>query len=203
MCIPPWVAPGGSSCSRAARQPREDTYIPPHPRPLLRRPVWASLDGLWDHVVLPVNASSVAGAQVVLTSDGAPIRVPFPIESNLSQVRRSLGSDERLWYRRKFHFADGCGAADSKIIRFGAVDWEAHVWFNGQPAGTHRGGYEPFELDVGPLVYGTAWGDGWRGPHELLVAVLDPSSDGSQPLGKQSLDPSGIWYTAGSTPSAG
>ena len=147
---------------------------------------------------MPANASSVAGAQVVLTSDGAPIRVPFPIESNLSQVRRSLGSDERLWYRRKFHFADGCGAADSKIIRFVAVDWEAHVWFNGQPAGTHRGGYEPFELDVGPLVYGTAWGDGWRGPHELLVAVLDPSSDGSQPLGKQSLDPSGIWYTASS-----
>ena len=196
--VPAVGSRASSSSSSAALEPPEDTYIPPHPRPLLRRPVWASLDGLWDHVVLPANASSVAGAQVVLTSDGAPIRVPFPIESNLSQVRRSLGSDERLWYRRKFHFADGCGAADSKIIRFGAVDWEAHVWFNGQPAGTHRGGYEPFELDVGPLVYGTAWGDGWRGPHELLVAVLDPSSDGSQPLGKQSLDPSGIWYTASS-----
>ena len=198
LAVPVVGSRASSSSSSAALEPPEDTYIPPHPRPLLRRPVWASLDGLWDHVVLPANASSVAGAQVVLTSDGAPIRVPFPIESNLSQVRRSLGSDERLWYRRKFHFADGCGAADSKIIRFGAVDWEAHVWFNGQPAGTHRGGYEPFELDVGPLVYGTAWGDGWRGPHELLVAVLDPSSDGSQPLGKQSLDPSGIWYTASS-----
>ena len=170
LAVPAVGSRASSSSSTTPLEPPEDTYIPPHPRPLLRRPVWASLDGLWDHVVLPANASSVAGAQVVLTSDGAPIRVPFPIESNLSQVRRSLGSDERLWYRRKFHFADGCGAADSKIIRFGAVDWEAHVWFNGQPAGTHRGGYEPFELDVGPLVYGTAWGDGWRGPHELLVA---------------------------------
>ena len=103
LAVPAVGSRASSSSSSAALEPPEDTYIPPHPRPLLRRPVWASLDGLWDHVVLPANASSVAGAQVVLTSDGAPIRVPAvggghadasitaAVDGHVSSAGRALG----------------------------------------------------------------------------------------------------------------
>ena len=34
------------------------------------------------------------------------------------------------------------------VLNFGAVDWETRVWVNGQPVGTHRGGYDAFAFDI-------------------------------------------------------
>lgn len=38
------------------------------------------------------------------------------------------------------------------LLNFGAVDYEATVFINGQKAGFHRGGYFSFTLDVTRLV---------------------------------------------------
>jgi hypothetical protein len=102
----------------------------------------------------------------------------------------------RLWwgtcfYRRDF---DVPGEWNGRRIRlcFGAVDYFCSVWINGEPAGSHEGGYLPFDLDVtGTVVCGAV--------NEITVEVRDPgpgTSTGSAapfdfaeiPHGKQS------WY---------
>ena len=75
------------------------------------------------------------------------------------------------------------------ILHFGAVDYHATVWLNGQLVGEHEGGYLPFEFDVAPLLQ--------AGENLLVVRVVDASDDRSRypeypftevPHGKQS------WY---------
>jgi beta-galactosidase/beta-glucuronidase len=59
---------------------------------------------------------------------------------------------------------------------------------NGQKAGTHQGGYDPFSMDItNLLVKGNK--------QQVSVRVWDPSNDGPQPRGKQVKNPRGIWYT--------
>lgn len=52
-----------------------------------------------------------------------------------------------IWYRRKFDCA-GAKGADRFFIRFGAVNYRADVYLNGQRLGTHWGGFTPFEFEV-------------------------------------------------------
>jgi beta-galactosidase/beta-glucuronidase len=75
------------------------------------------------------------------------------------------------------------------MLHFGAVDWEAEVWLNGEPLGVHQGGFDPFSFDVTQAL--TAGGE-----QELLVAVWDPTNTGASAVGKQHLVPHGIRYTA-------
>ncbi len=60
------------------------------------------------------------------------------------------------------------------ILHFGAVDYHATVWLNGQEVGEHEGGYLPFELDVSEALRP---GDS----NELVVRVLDPGNDADLP----------------------
>ena len=72
------------------------------------------------------------------------ILVPFPVESALSGVMRPVGAESRLWYRRTF--ARPNVAVGRTLLHFGAVDWHAVVWVNGQRLGEHKGGYDPFTV---------------------------------------------------------
>ena len=155
--------------------------LPEYPRPQLARPSWMNLNGLWDFDVLPRGAGSPEGyAEQIL--------VPFPVESSLSGVARTVGPEDRIWYRRTFSLPDS-DEGHRWILHFGAVDWETEVFLNGASLGTHRGGYDPFSFDIT---------DGLEGgrDQELVVGVWDPTNQGNQPRGKQVLEPGGIWYTA-------
>lgn len=154
--------------------------LPGHPRPQLVRPGWRTLNGWWDYAV---RDSGLARPDAW---DGR-ILVPFPIESQLSRVRRAVGEAERLWYRRTFRATVPSG--HRLLLHFGAVDWETTVTLNGRRVGDHRGGYDPFSFDITDALAGT-------GPQELVVSVWDPSDAGEQPRGKQVRAPHGIWYTA-------
>ena len=170
--------------TRWAAQVSADAPRPEHPRPQWTRDGWRSLDGLWQYAV---EARPADGEFRTPPAWDGQILVPFCIESALSGVRRALGPDERLWYRRKFEsptLADG----GELLLHFGAVDWHATVFVNGTKVGDHRGGYDPFCFEIGSLLV--------DGDNEVLVAVDDPTDHGSQPRGKQVLDPRGIWYTA-------
>lgn len=156
--------------------------LPEYPRPQLQRDAWMNLNGPWDYAI---RARDLLAAPA--TFDGKII-VPFPIESELSGVKRRVAPGERVWYRRTFIAPDLAGGK-RLLLNFGAVDWQADVFVNGQALGRHEGGYDPFSFDITGVVK--------RGgePQELIVAVWDPTDEGSQPRGKQVQKPGGIWYT--------
>ncbi len=55
------------------------------------------------------------------------------------------------WYGKSFKAPAGW---KSKTVRinFGAVNYRAEVWLNGEPVGYHDGGYTPFEFEIGDLI---------------------------------------------------
>ncbi len=167
--------------TRWAEEVSPESVWPEYPRPMMVRAKWQNLNGLWDYAIRPKDA---AGPQ---KTDGK-ILVPFAAESALSGVGKTVGPDNRLWYRRAFEVpADWSG--QRVLLHFGAVDWEATVSVNGRELGTHRGGYDPFSFDITDCLKSV-------GPQEVVVSVWDPTNEGTQPRGKQVLQPRGIWYTA-------
>lgn len=56
-----------------------------------------------------------------------------------------------VWYRRTFE-APTLAAGQRAFLRFGAANYEAHVYLNGKKVGTHIGGFTPFSFEVGPLL---------------------------------------------------
>lgn len=153
---------------------------PEYPRPQMEREHWVNLNGLWDYAIQRRNNP------IPVDYDGQ-ILVPFPVESALSGVKRPLKPNQELWYRRTFEF-DGHSEEKRLLLHFGAVDWQATVFINGQKIGSHKGGYCPFSFDISNYIK--------PGKNELVVAVWDPSDKGKQEHGKQVLKPGFIWYTA-------
>jgi beta-galactosidase/beta-glucuronidase len=151
-----------------------------YPRPQMVRQDWQNLNGLWDYAL--VKADKPRPAKM----DGK-ILVPFAVESKLSGVQRKVLPDDRIWYKRGFTVPKGW-AGKRTLLHFGAVDFEATVYLNGALVGSHKGGSDPFAFDVTPYLK--------AGSNELVVQVADPTSNGNQPRGKQTLEPRGIWYTA-------
>jgi len=52
---------------------------------------------------------------------------------------------DRLTYRRTFEVPKAW-RGKRVLLHFGAVDWQAEVFVNGQAVGKHEGGYAPFIL---------------------------------------------------------
>ncbi|MEU1666310.1 PA14 domain-containing protein [Streptomyces sparsogenes] len=159
-----------------------------YPRPQLTRGDWQNLNGRWQF------AAAKAGERPPVGKDLAErILVPYPVESQLSGIERH---EDRMWYRRTFTVPADWRIGSGKRLRlnFGAVDWRTEVYVNGTKVADHRGGYDKFSADItDALEPGRA--------QELIVGVHDPTDAASgenPPLGKQRLDPSGIWYTPSS-----
>lgn len=150
-----------------------------YPRPQMVRKGWQNLNGLWDYAITKKDAPKPE------KWDGR-ILVPFCAESALSGVGKSVTKDQNLWYRRQIEVP--AAWKDMRVVlHFGAVDWEATVFVNGKELVTHRGGNDPFSIDITDALKD---GDG-----ELVVRVWDPTDSGAQPRGKQVNRPEGIWYT--------
>jgi len=154
--------------------------LPEYPRPQLEREQWLNLNGLWNYALVE------KGGNVPDAYDGQ-ILVPFPIESSLSGVQKSVGGNQELWYQRTFTVPSGW-KNKNVVLNFGAVDWQAEVWVNGIKIGIHKGGYTPFSFNITPFLQKGA-------EQKLLVKVWDPTDVGFQPRGKQVNNPRGIWYT--------
>ena len=172
-----WKPADNPLMTRWARDVSPESVHPEYPRPQMVRKAWTNLNGLWDYAILPRDAGPPE------KYDGK-ILVPFPVESALSGVKKTVGPDKRLWYRRTFAAPKG----DRLLLHFGAVDWRAEVWVNGKGVGEHKGGYDSFTFDITDHLR--------EGEQELVVAVWDPTNAGFQPRGKQVAKPRGIWYTS-------
>lgn len=153
---------------------------PEYPRPMLVREEWKNLNGIWDYSITPID-------QNIPEEFDGKILVPFPVESALSGVKRRVGKDSLLWYYTRFTVPE-TWKESRVLLHFEAVDWEAKVWVNDQLAGSHRGGYDPFSFDITNHINEAK-------EQVMLISVYDPTSDGTQPRGKQVNDPHGIWYT--------
>src|SRR6266850_5754786 len=154
---------------------------PEYPRPQMVRSDWLNLNGLWD---LSITRKDVEKPEAFTNQ----ILVPFPVESALSGVRKSVSENDRLWYRRTFELPRRW-AGKRILLHFGAVDFEARVSVNGKDVGSHRGGYDAFAFDITDAVRAA-------GANEILVSVLDPTDASTQPRGKQVRNPHSIWYTS-------
>ena len=177
-----WTTAEGPLATRWTSQVTPETPHSEYPRPQLVRDAWINLNGLWEYAIRPLEDSQPDNF------DGY-ILVPFAPESSLSGVMRSVGEDAQLWYRRTFNTSEL--SDDGRVLlHFGAVDWRATVWLNGNQVGQHEGGYDAFTFDISDSI------DSAVPEQELVIAVWDPVDTSIQPRGKQVNQPEGIWYTS-------
>lgn len=154
-----------------------------YPRPQLVRAQWTNLNGLWNYAITTGQPAPPAHWE-------GQILVPFPLESSLSGVCRSLRPDQVLWYKRQFEFSRPSTGA-RVLLHFEAVNYITEVVVNGKNIGHHQGGYDPFTLDITDALAESKTQD-------LVVKVVNPTGEGNypyQPRGKLSLTPGDIFYT--------
>lgn len=157
-----------------------NTPLQEYPRPQMERETWQNLNGQWNYTILDKGA-------VRPESFDGKITVPYPVESYLSGVMKPVGDENELWYQRTINL-ENSQRKGRVLLHFGAVDWEAEVFVNGQSVGIHQGGFDPFYFDIKDYLK--------RGKEqEITVRVWDPTDEGPQPRGKQVNKPRGIWYT--------
>lgn len=136
-----------------------------YPRPQLKRNKYVSLNGEWQ-------------------LEGHTINVPFAPQSELSGYGGEVG--ERMAYRTSFAIPTDFDL-DRILLHFGAVDQIAEVRVNEIIVGRNEGGYLPFSVDITGAVNRNE-------ENTLEVRVTDDLST-DYPYGKQTKNPSGMWYT--------
>ena len=152
-----------------------------YPRPMLVRNDWLNLNGLWEYAITPLNDKHPD------RWDGN-ILVPFPVESALSGVKKTVGDTCLLWYRKSVTIPPAWKGMRI-FLHFEAVDWKTTVWVDHFEVGSHQGGYTPFDVELTRFVRAGK-------KHQITVSVWDPTDQGEQPRGKQVSRPGGIFYTS-------
>ena len=172
--------PGGERRSATSQVPEAVG----HPRPLLRREDWWSLDGPWD---FELDASGSWTHPDDVAWSGGTIVVPFAPETPASGIG-ATGYLSDCWYRRTFE-APPARRRERLVLHFGAVDHRCAVWVDGELVARHEGGYSPFAVDLSRIVAG-------GGTHTIVVQASDDPLDLAKPRGKQDweLVPHSIWY---------
>ncbi|KPI40733.1 Beta-galactosidase [Cyphellophora attinorum] len=144
---------------------------PEYPRPQLQREHWQNLNGIWKYR----NATGPNEPPPWNQDLPHEVLVPSCLESALSGVQGEYTIHS--WFSTNFTvpelWRDG-----RVLLNFGAVDYEAVIYINGQQIAINRGGYATFTIDVTDYV---STGD---------------EPDAVNPIGKQTLqDPNHYFYT--------
>lgn len=160
-----------------------------YPRPQMLRRDWADLSGNWE---FEYDDAGVGLTDEWYRNDSQfslSITVPFPPESSASGIG-DTSYHPVVWYRRTLSQADLASAGHlpgkDLVIHFGAVDYRAQVWVDGQLIATHEGGHTPFSATIPNPGAGNV----------VVVRAEDNPHDAGQPRGKQDwqLTPHVIWY---------
>ena len=177
-----WSIPTGGMMTRWGKAVTPENAWQQYPRPQFRREQsWQNLNGIWNYAITKHDA---AKSDMTPESIAGEILVPFAIESALSGVKRLLKPDEILWYRRTFDHNTPAG--HRTLLHFEAVDYETVVYINSTEVGRHVGSSDPFSFDITNALQ--------DGSNDITVRVIDKTAP-NQTLGKQTLDPKGIYYT--------
>jgi beta-galactosidase/beta-glucuronidase len=167
---------------------------PEYPRPQLERRQWLNLNGPWQFEFDPALSGVARG---LATSDAlaGEILVPFCPESALSGLG-DVDFHAGVWYRRTFR-VPGDWEQGRVLLHVGACDHDTMVWVNSVFAGSHRGGYTPFEMDITTMLR--------RGENALVIHAQDDTRSPWVLSGKQCPDyysrrchytrTTGLWQT--------
>ncbi|EGX93583.1 hydrolase, putative [Cordyceps militaris CM01] len=118
---------------------------PEHPRPLLHRDNWQSLNGIWTYESADGSSPAQALASPPDRQLGKEIMIPSCVESGLSGVQEYPVTN--MWFTRTFKVPDSW-RGQNVLLNFEAVDYEATVFLNGVKVGHNVGGYFRFTIDV-------------------------------------------------------
>ena len=159
-----------------------------HPRPQLAREHWDDLCGRWQFAFDDADEGVADRWYATHAVFDREIVVPFPPESRSSGIA-DTGFHPVVWYRRHLS-SQPPPRGERLLLHFGAVDYRADVWVNGQYVGGHEGGHTPFTVDV----TGALRLDGAE--QVVTVRAEDRPRDVTQPRGKQDWrpEPHSVWY---------
>jgi beta-galactosidase/beta-glucuronidase len=160
---------------------------PEYPQPQFQRETWMSLNGQWEFEFDDANAGVKDNWQTSTKPFSRKILVPFCPESPESGIG-DTAFHPWVWYRRSLTVPPSFQNKRT-LLHFGAVDYRAWVWINGQFAGHHEGGSTPFRFDITRLLR--------PGANVVTLRAEDPPTDRTVPRGKQYWEPKsrGIFYT--------
>lgn len=114
-----------------------------------------SLNGKWTVILDPAGAGE--GKQVweekqpqkktdfvEYSFDGGPeLQVPGDFNSQLRELTYLEGT---VWYKKQFNYT---AKSDKRLfLHFGAVNYLADVYLNGEKIGSHEGGFTPFQFEI-------------------------------------------------------
>ncbi len=148
---------------------------PEYPRPTMIRDDWENLNGIWDFAF----DFGQSGRERRMFADGIfghQITVPFCVESELSGIGYT-DFIPAVWYRRTFS-VDDRSLSGRTLLHFGAVDYKAEVWINGESVGKHTGGFTSFYFDITERLR--------IGENVIVVCAESDVRNPHQPSGKQS-----------------
>ena len=159
---------------------------PEHPRPDRLRKDWMTLNGNW-RFAFDGQKTGMKEKWYLKKDYPLEIQVPFAYQSKLSGIDCQDHCDA-VWYERDFTIPENMQSL-RRLLHFGAADFRADVWLDGQYLGSHEGGYTPFTFDITDL---TADRETCR-----LTVRCEDRLDFDQPRGKQSYrpEPFACWYT--------
>lgn len=154
-----------------------------YPRPQLKRESWTPLNGEWEFAFDDAEEGIIIGYPTGKIPLPLRINVPFSYQCAASGLG-DVSEHPVVWYRRSF-FKEGNRRV---LLCFNGCDYETDVWVSGHHAGSHKGAYTPFELDITPYL---------REGENFLVVRCRDGLDTAQPRGKQSWkgEPFSCWYT--------
>lgn len=167
---------------------------PEHPEPQWERKSWRNLNGEWE---FEFDFGQSARDRKIWEKEklDKTIIVPFCPESKLSGIGYTDFIDGVV-YKRHFEISSN-ELSKNILLHFGAVDYEADIYVNRIHAGSHKGGYTSFAIDITALLS--------EGDNELCVIVRDDVRSGLQCAGKQAIlyassgcdytRTTGIWQT--------
>jgi hypothetical protein len=92
-----WQPVEGPLATRWTKEVSPENALPEYPRPQMVREKWTNLNGLWQYAIRPASEDRPN------KWDGE-ILVPYPVESALSGVMKSVSPEQKLWYRRSFNW---------------------------------------------------------------------------------------------------
>lgn len=124
-----------------------------------------SLDGVWELATDPDNAGKKER-----WFDGGPSKTTVSANVPSALEETFPGYDGVVWYWKAFRPDEPPRQNQRVLLHFGAADYFAEVWLNGEYLGQHEGGETPFALDATAVITPEA-------ENRLVVRVINPNHE--------------------------